>query len=500
MTLVAEPEPFLLPYQNRWCYDLSPVKICVKSRRIGISWATAAGAVFDAAGTDSLDSWLIGYSEDMAREFIRDCGEWARILQRGAAAINYSVLAGEEDGILTHAIRFASGSRITALSSRPTNIRGKAGHVIIDEAAFHDDLDELLKAAMALLMWGGRVSIISTHDGVDNAFNRLLNDVASGRKNYSVHRITIDDALSEGLYRRICETQGIEWSQESEAMWREELFSLYGDDANEELLCIPVNSGGTYISRGLIEAAMFPAPVLQLGQPDDFVQRSDNYRKAEIGQWCETQLLPLLNGLPKTQEHYLGIDFGRVDDLSVLAPITLMRDMSRKVPFVVELRNVPFLEQAQIVSYVLNRLPRFVKVALDSTGNGQFLGERCKQLHGGEKKVEAIWMSQKWYAENLPKLKAAFEDGTIKIPRDSDIASDLGSFTVIDGVPRLPKLKRAESEDKTKTRHGDSAIAIALAYYASLQQRMVVDYRPVKPSLGANGTPATMRTRRGAFG
>lgn len=58
---------------------------------------------------------------------------------------------------------FASGFEIVALSSKPRGLRGRQGYVIIDEAAFHDDLPEVLKAAMALLMWGGKVLVISTH-------------------------------------------------------------------------------------------------------------------------------------------------------------------------------------------------------------------------------------------------------------------------------------------------------------------------------------------------
>ena len=32
----------LLPYQQAWCADQSPVKLCEKSRRIGLSWGEAA--------------------------------------------------------------------------------------------------------------------------------------------------------------------------------------------------------------------------------------------------------------------------------------------------------------------------------------------------------------------------------------------------------------------------------------------------------------------------
>jgi hypothetical protein len=59
--------------------------------------------------------------------------------------------------------------------------------VIIDEAAFHEQLGELIKAAMALLMWGGQVHIISTHNGADNPFNELIQDIRAKKRPYSLH-------------------------------------------------------------------------------------------------------------------------------------------------------------------------------------------------------------------------------------------------------------------------------------------------------------------------
>jgi len=63
---------------------------------------------------------------------------------------------------------------IVALSSRPSNLRGKQGNIVIDEAAFHDNLPALLKAALAIMMWGGRIRVISTHNGADNPFADLV--------------------------------------------------------------------------------------------------------------------------------------------------------------------------------------------------------------------------------------------------------------------------------------------------------------------------------------
>ena len=137
--------------------------------------------------------------------------------------------------------RLCQRAQDTALSNRPSNLRGKQGRVIIDEAAFVEDLPELLKAALALLMWGGQVIIISTHDGAENPFNELIQDVRAGNLPYSLHRITLDDALSAGLYRRICRVTKQDWTPEAEEAWRADLIKTYGDARTKSFSAFPVN-------------------------------------------------------------------------------------------------------------------------------------------------------------------------------------------------------------------------------------------------------------------
>ena len=280
----------LLPYQQRWIADPAYVKVCEKSRRIGLSWGEAADSALLAAQTSGMNVWYIGYNKDMALEFIHDCGNWAKFYGLAADEVEETeeVFADGDDkqAVLAFVIRFASGWRITALSSRPNNLRGKQGRVIIDEAAFHDDLPELLKAAMALLMWGGQVHIISTHDGVDNPFNELITDCRAGKKPYAVHRITFDDALADGLYKRICLRRGIEWTAEGEAAWVAEIRQSYGEDAAEELDCIPKNGGGKWLNRALIESRMSPyTPVLRYDQSDSFALLPEHQRAVEVADW-----------------------------------------------------------------------------------------------------------------------------------------------------------------------------------------------------------------------
>ncbi|MEA8543131.1 hypothetical protein PZU20_32895, partial [Pseudomonas aeruginosa] len=159
---------------------------------------------------------------------------------------------GKKEEILTYMIRFPkTGRKIQALSSRPSNLRGLQGDVVIDEAAFHESLEELLKAALALTMWGNKVRLISTHNGVDNPFNTYIQDAREGRKDYSIHRITLDDAIAEGLYKRICYVTGQDWSPESEKAWRDGLYKNAPniESAEEEYGCVPKKSGGAYLSR-----------------------------------------------------------------------------------------------------------------------------------------------------------------------------------------------------------------------------------------------------------
>ena len=172
-----------------------------------------------------MDTWYIGYNKDMALEFVETAAWWAANSIGSRAKSRRSPCNDEASATSSrYRIRFASGHKIVALSSRPSNLRGKQGCAVIDEAAFHDDLPGLLKAALAFTMWGGCVRVISTHNGADSAFNELVNDIRAGRRPYSLHRITLEEAVAQGLYKKIARRVGREWSPEAErpgcASWR----------------------------------------------------------------------------------------------------------------------------------------------------------------------------------------------------------------------------------------------------------------------------------------
>ena len=502
-TSTSDVPAALLPYQQEWIADQSAFKVDEKSRRTGLTWGEAADNVL-IAGSDRASGgqnvYYIGYNMDMAIEYIEACAMWARVFNQAAGAIEEGQELfedGKEDKVIkTYTIRFESGFRIVALSSRPANLRGKQGVVVIDEAAFHQDLDELLKAAIALLMWGGKVRVISTHNGVDNPFNQLIEDIRAGKRSGSVHRTTFDEACAQGLFRRVCLRLNKPWSKEAEAEWKAEIRKTYGDAASEELDVIPAQGSGTWLSGVLIEARMVPAPVLRYTCPPGFEKEPDAYRQGVIDDWLKAEVAPLLAKFDPKLQSVLGEDFGRTGDLTVLVPAQIAQDLTRRVPFIVELRNMPHKQQTQILDFICDRLPNFVKAAVDARGNGSAVAEFLAQKYGFDR-IEQVMLSETWYREQMPPLKAAFQDATLEIPRDKDVASDLRMLKLIRGVARVPD-SRSEGKDGGQ-RHGDVAIAIALMHYASRNPGAPIEFTEVPRAPrgfdNVRDTPNRMRNR-----
>lgn len=496
-----DPNEVLLPYQKRWIADDAQVKIAEKSRRTGLTWAEAADAAMCAGAAKSAggcNHFYVGSNKEMAREFIDAVAMWAKAFDKAAGDIQEEVLTDEDKDILTFVVYFASGFKVQALSSNPSNLRGMQGNVTIDEAAFHERLAEVLKAALALTMWGSKVRLISTHNGYDSLFNELINDSRAGKKRYSVHRITLDDACAQGLYKRICQIKGREWSQAAEDEWKQNLLNdtATKDDALEEYYCVPKQGGGSYLSRMLIESRMVAdRPVLRFEASQEFNSWPEPMRRAEMADWIEANLKPLLAQLNPDLQHAFGEDFGRSGDLTVIAPMAIEQDLRRAIPFLVELRNTPHKQQEQVLFSIVDRLPRLCGGALDARGNGEYLAESAKDRYGSGV-IDEVKLSQAWYLENMPRVKAAFEDDEISLPKDADVLNDLRAIQVIKGIARVPE---GNTGNKNNQRHGDAAIAIAMAHYASTMDTFEYGYQAVARS-GSTQPPRQVNCTAGGFG
>lgn len=489
-------EGVLMAHQSDWIrmqQDLD-IAVCEKGRRTGITFAqaltdTVTAATAKEAGGANI--WYMADTREKGLEYIGYVGKFAQIVARGQASrIEQHIFQDQlPDGgsrqIQAFRVRFASGFRVTALSSRPENIHGLQGYVNIDEAALHKSVGSVLESATALLIWGGRIRVWSTHRGKKNPFNELVNDVRAGRygKKAGVIRISFDDAVGNGLYERVCFMSGREVTAEGKRQWYEAIRSAYGPRQaamREELDVIPRDGQGTAIPSVWIERAMPEVrPVLRLVFDDDFPRRAESEREAWCAKWIAAHLAPVLDQAVAGfgGRWAVGMDFARHRHFSVIKPARITADLVRDVPFVIELANAPTRQQEQILWFLLDRLQRWT-FAGDATGPGQTLMEYTGDRYGRAElspdsgtyrggPVHEITLSRAWYGEWMSKYITLFEDGFIVLPRDASLEDDHRAVEYIDGIPMVPRIERKDLKDADLMRHGDGAIAGALMGFAA---------------------------------
>ncbi|ELE8949717.1 hypothetical protein RBW71_001059 [Salmonella enterica] len=466
-------------------HDVSILAI-PKGRRTGITFAwglnsTLIAGAQKAAGGDNV--YYIGDTKEKGLEFIGYVAKFARVIaeqqaQDVSAIEEYLFEDQDEQGntrmITAYRVRFASGLQVAALSSRPANIRGLQGVVIIDEAAFHQDVQGVLDAATALLIWGGRIIVISSENGKNNPFHQFCKDIEEGRygDDAVVLRITFDDAVTNGLYERVCAMKGEAATVEGKKVWYNRIRNAYGPRKaamREELDAIPRDGNGICIPGVWIERAMpEERPVIRLALDDDFIHMTEAERAAWGNDWIDRELrLVMAETLNPELRHVFGMDFARHRHFSSIVPMSIMPNLCRDVPFLLELNNVPSALQQQILFWLIEHLPRQSGGAMDATGPGMVLAEYTADRYG-RPRIAEITLNRKWYGFWMPKFTGLFEDSMIILPRDENTAQDLRAVENIDGVPMVASLEKKDLKDPELVRHGDTAIAGCLANYAAL--------------------------------
>ena len=458
----------LLPYQARWVADRAGLKVIEKSRRIGMSWAEAYDAVMHA-GEGRGDVYYQSYSLDMTRGFIHDCADWARVLQIGAEAVGETLVDAAGGSVRAFRLALAAGREIVAMTSAPRAFRskGRPGDVaVVDEAAFIDDLAEVLKAAMAFRVWGGSVHVLSTHNGEASPFNRLVGAVRDGERPGSLHTVTFADAVRGGLARRRLEVAGQTWSPAAEAAWAAEVRAEYGADAAEELDCVPAAGDGAWLHWAQIHAAEHP-------------DAGDGARFAG-------------------GRTVVGNDVARRRHLWVAWVLEIVGDVAwtREV---VELQDASFAEQDAALDALVARY-RPARVAIDQTGMGEKPVEDAVRRYGRER-VEGVLMTPAARLELAGALRRRFEDAAIRIPASAAVRQDLHAVRRAAGPTGAPRLVAAGDTDGHADRFWALALACAAAETAPATYALHrVDNHAVRRGAPRLGRPGAVGWRGAAGG
>lgn len=417
---------YFLPYQKAWLADNSRLKIWEKSRRIGATYVQSYEDVRDASRQQNpLDVWFSSADESAAKEYILYCAQWAEVLNVAAQDLGEVVIDKKND-IKALAIEFATGKRIHGLSSNPKAFRSKGGKLILDEFAFHADPEALWKAAGPIITWGFPARVLSTYNGKGNRYARMVADAKKGNK-WSLHTVTIEDAVAQGLVDKIL---GRKATEADIADFLAECLDIAGDEETylQEYMCQPVDEATAWLTWELITGCEHPdagAPGLYAGGPA-----------------------------------YVGMDIGRRRDLTVIWVIEMVGDIAwtREV---ISLKRQRFSVQLESLAGVFKRY-RVVRACLDQGGMGEKLVEDAQDAHG-DYAVEGVLFTGPVKQDLATTGKQKFEDRLVRIPpsraiRDSHHA--VRKLTTSAGNPRF-------DADRSEAGHADEFWAHMLALHAA---------------------------------
>lgn len=423
---------YFLPYQIDWLRDTSRFKLWEKSRRIGATYVQAYEDVKDAARAENpIDVWFTSADQTAAREYILYCAQWARVFQVAAEDLGEIVIDSDND-VKAFVIEFANGKRINALSSNPKAFRSKGGKLVIDEYAFHKQPEELWKAALPIITWGFPVRILSTYNGKGNRYYRMVSEAkkqlaATGKSVWSLHTVTIEDAVRQGLADKIL---GRTLTDAERAAWLAEQREAAGDEETwqQEYMCQPVDEATAWLTWNLIIGAEHP----DAGNP----------------------------ALYQGGDCYVGNDIGRRRDLAVIWVDERVGDVlwTREV---VKMKNATFAVQDAELDRIM-RTYKVRRVCMDQTGMGEKPVEDAKKRHG-EYKVEGVLFTGPVKQHLATAGKQIFEDRKLRIPEDRDIRAShhaVRKQTTVAGNPRF-------DAERSELGHADEFWAHMLALHAA---------------------------------
>lgn len=424
----------LLPYQTRWVNDQSRLKAWEKSRRIGADYTEAYDVAMSRYSEKrNEDYWYSSADESAAYEFAEYVRHWVKTFGKVLDAVRPEEIdGGDGKKITAFVVRFPNGKRMTAMSSNPRRFRSKGGDVGLSELAFHDDERAIYDASIPCITWGGRLRILTTHNGEDTFFNREVVQPAKRRARgetvpglkFSVHTVTIVNAVEDGLVEKINEMKGTNFTREEflencRAMCRNE------DQFNQEYMAIPSTNSSAWLPYELIERCEHE----DAGKPELF---SDGPR-------------------------YLGQDIGENNDPSCSAWGERVGD----VMWVRELVRQKGIKLYDLQAQLLERLnhPRTVRGVIDGTGLGTQIGQEAERTGKGE----SVKFTLPTMDQMASPLRGVFEDVRIRIPKDRRLRESLHSVRCERLASGAVRFVAPRSDDG----HADDFWAIAMMMYAA---------------------------------
>ena len=224
--------PFhLYPFQEQSLHQLrdNDYNIILKSRQLGISTLSAGYALWLMTFYSDKNILVIATKQEVAKNLVLKVKVMYEYLP------SWLKLPTVEDNKLS--LRLNNGSQIKATSSSGDSGRSEAlSLLIIDEAAFISNVEEIWISAQQTLATGGGAIILSTPNGTGNFFHKTWVGAESGQNRFKTIRLKWDV------------------HPERDQTWRDKQDELLGPKgAAQECDCDFISSGQTVVDGPLIQ-------------------------------------------------------------------------------------------------------------------------------------------------------------------------------------------------------------------------------------------------------
>ena len=201
--------------------------VILKSRQLGISTLTAGYAL-----------WCMLFNEDFNVLVIATTQDVAKNLVSKVQIMNENLPSWLKTMITTNnklSLKFKNGSEIKAISSASTGARSEAlSLLIVDEAAFIRNIEDIWIASQSTLSTGGAAIVLSTPNGIGNWFHQIWVDADTGQNGFKTIKLHWD------------------LHPDRDQKWRNDQTKLLGERGSaQECDCDFISSGHTVVD-GLI--------------------------------------------------------------------------------------------------------------------------------------------------------------------------------------------------------------------------------------------------------
>jgi phage FluMu gp28-like protein len=446
---MASPNTLLLRYQKDWINDQAKLKLWVKARQIGFSFAGTLGPMLECVDHKTL--WIfLSAGQRQSLELARKAKDHLDAMRAIEVAARGATMTDERYGIVdgveitqTTIVLPHTKARAIFLPANPDTARGYSGNVMGDEFAFHKDAKKIYAAVYPSITRGYSLHLGSTPFGESGMFYEL----ATKKSGFSVHTTDIYQAVADGLAASA--------NMPDEAFIQMLRDGCPDDDIWEQEYCCKFISDATsYIPWDLIQGAESIDASVEL--PRYFVPRGDLY---------------------------LGGDIGRHKDLTTFCLLEKIGDVYW-VRAIIRMRGKKFAEQRAVVEGLMNSLP-IRRLCQDATGLGMQLAEELETKYGTSR-VEPITFNMAVKEDMAVRTRRNFEQMTIRIPEDRNLRS---AVHAIRRIPTAAGHFRFDAE-RSEAGHADEFWALALALMAADGAKISTDFTaPQNPSAftGAEG-------------